>query len=157
LQQHDADLPVGGSECERCGAPFSVAEMVDAAVVVALVLALFVTIGGVLFQGFAPTHENGRPTAGAEFAFRLVIYGLGAAYLFYGELFGEAVGKRMVGIRVVQAETWRRPGLLVAAIRIAAKAVTVATFGVGYAMVLSDPERRALHDRLAGTRVIHSG
>jgi uncharacterized RDD family membrane protein YckC len=34
------------------------------------------------------------------------------------------------------------------------EAMTIATLGVGYIVLVLDPERRALHDRIAGTHVV---
>jgi uncharacterized RDD family membrane protein YckC len=65
---------------------------------------------------------------------------------------GQTIGKMLAGVRVV-GEATERVGLGTAAARAAASAVTALTFGVGYLPALAGRDRRALHDRLAGTRV----
>lgn len=65
---------------------------------------------------------------------------------------GQTIGKMLAGLRVV-GEATRRVALGAAAARAAASVVTLLTFGIGYLPALAGRDRRALHDRLAGTRV----
>ena len=66
---------------------------------------------------------------------------------------GQTVGKMATGIRVV-ADNDRDVELAQAVQRTLAALASVATVGIGFAPVLMGGERRALHDRVAGTRVI---
>ena len=63
---------------------------------------------------------------------------------------GQTVGKRMLGIRVVMESTGLPPGYLVAAHRVAARALFWA-FGF---LALTDPLLRTVYDRSAGTIVV---
>jgi uncharacterized RDD family membrane protein YckC len=65
---------------------------------------------------------------------------------------GQTIGKMLAGVRVV-GETTSRVALGTAAARAAASLVTLLTAGAGYLPALAGRDRRALHDRLAGTRV----
>jgi uncharacterized RDD family membrane protein YckC len=67
---------------------------------------------------------------------------------------GQTVGKMAAGIRVVSdSERAVDPGCAVR--RTMAGAISLLTLGAGFLPVFFGPDRRALHDRLAGTRVIH--
>jgi uncharacterized RDD family membrane protein YckC len=66
---------------------------------------------------------------------------------------GQTVGKMATGIRVV-ADDDREVAAAQAVQRTLAAAASVATVGIGFAPVLLGGERRALHDRVAGTRVV---
>jgi uncharacterized RDD family membrane protein YckC len=66
---------------------------------------------------------------------------------------GQTIGKMAAGVRVVSDRTARVP-LGQAIIRAAAVALTVLSAGVGYLPALVGRDRRALHDRISGTRVL---
>jgi|SoiMethySBSTD1v2_1073268.scaffolds.fasta_scaffold00852_32 uncharacterized RDD family membrane protein YckC len=66
---------------------------------------------------------------------------------------GQTVGKMATGIRVV-ADDDREVAAAQAVQRTLAAVASVATVGIGFAPVLLGGERRALHDRVAGTRVV---
>lgn len=66
---------------------------------------------------------------------------------------GATPGKQLLGLRVVR-EDGSRLGYGRAFLRRAAELVTAMTFGAGYLMIAFHPEKRALHDLIAGTRVI---
>lgn len=62
-------------------------------------------------------------------------------------------GKRLLGLRVVAADG-ARPGVGRAFARQLAGALSWLVLNLGHLMALAGPEHRALHDRLAGTRVL---
>lgn len=66
---------------------------------------------------------------------------------------GQTIGKMMSGIRVVAARG-ERVDIGTATLRALGVFVCVALIGLPYLPVLFSNDRRALHDRLAGTRVI---
>jgi uncharacterized RDD family membrane protein YckC len=78
--------------------------------------------------------------------------------LFYAGYFtgttGQTPGKMVAGLRVVDAQG-RPPGYLRASLRAMAGAAGTALAGLGLIPMALDPARRALHDRLLRTRVIH--
>jgi len=65
-------------------------------------------------------------------------------------------GKRLLGLRV-EAAAGGAPGLRRAALREAASLLSWLTLNLGHALALAAPRRQALHDRIAGTRVVVAG
>jgi uncharacterized RDD family membrane protein YckC len=78
--------------------------------------------------------------------------------LFYAGYFtgttGQTPGKMVTGLRVVDTGG-RPPGYLRAVFRAAAGAAGTLLGGLGLVPMAFDPARRALHDRLLNTRVVH--
>jgi uncharacterized RDD family membrane protein YckC len=78
--------------------------------------------------------------------------------LFYAGYFtgttGQTPGKMLTGLRVVDTGG-RPPGYLRAVFRAAAGAAGTLLGGLGLLPMAFDPARRALHDRLLNTRVVH--
>jgi uncharacterized RDD family membrane protein YckC len=77
-------------------------------------------------------------------------------FLFWGGFWahgGQTLGMRAWRLKLVNDEggpiSWRQ-----AAWRCLAALVSLAALGLGYLWVAIDPQRRAWHDRLSGTRVI---
>ena len=68
-------------------------------------------------------------------------------------LFGQTVGKAIVGIRVVVGEDGAPPSFGVSLLRYVSYFVSCATLGFGYVMAALRHDKRALHDLIAGTRV----
>lgn len=66
---------------------------------------------------------------------------------------GQTIGKMVTGIQVIATKTARVP-LGQAIIRAVSVGLTWLSLGVGYLPALLSGDRRALHDRLAGTRVV---
>ena len=77
----------------------------------------------------------------------------GSYFCVFTTLGGQTVGKMATGIRVV-AEDDRDVEPTRALQRTLATLASFATVGIGFAPVLFAGDRRALHDRLAGTRVV---
>ena len=77
----------------------------------------------------------------------------GSYFCVFTALGGQTVGKMATGIRVV-AENDGDVEPTRALQRTLAALASVATVGIGFAPVLFAGDRRALHDRLAGTRVV---
>jgi uncharacterized RDD family membrane protein YckC len=66
---------------------------------------------------------------------------------------GQTFGKMVFGVRVVD-QTGRPVTTSVALLRAIAYLVSVLPLGLGIIWMFLDSERRALHDRVAGTRVL---
>ena len=77
----------------------------------------------------------------------------GSYFCVFTMLGGQTVGKMATGIRVVD-ENDRDVEPSRAVQRTLAALASVATVGIGFAPVLFAGDRRALHDRVAGTRVV---
>lgn len=118
-----------------------------------------------------------RPsTLSTQLSYSLVVYGLAiVCFWILQATTGATLGKLLVGLRVVSAGDRTRAGLRATGLRTAVFLVGPAIFtfaplliaGSGLvslvgaalwfadcAVLLSDPERRALHDRAAGTLVV---
>lgn len=102
--------------------------------------------------------RRGVPIDSGFFALQLGFFALevlvNASYvIFFLGRYGATLGKMAVKLRVVNPDgsklTWGK-----AVGRYFAEIVSGLTLGIGYIMAGFDPERRALHDRIAATRVI---
>ena len=121
------------------------------------ILLYIVTIGlnlavGLGVAGPAPGQQQDISLALIMMGVNLLI-SLGYPIVFLGK-WGQTLGKMAVGVKVV-SPTGEPIGFGKATGRVLAEILTGFTLGIGYLMVLWDSERRALHDRLAGTRVIN--
>jgi uncharacterized RDD family membrane protein YckC len=70
-------------------------------------------------------------------------------------LTGQTPGMRFMGIRVIDRHG-SAPGLVRSLRRLGGMYLAAIPLGAGFLLVLVDDRRRGLHDRLAGTLVIHS-
>lgn len=71
--------------------------------------------------------------------------------------FGTTPGKYLQGLRVVDHRTGERAALWRLVLRYIGYFLSLLPFGLGFLLVLANRERRALHDYIAGTRVIEVG
>lgn len=164
--RYEVPLPTGGTACVTCGELLSMTDTFAYATVAARISESLIDFGGLLFFVFGfsfllwfgtiwtPTDDHGSPTTTAK-----TIYVTAEAtgifvYFWILESATRTPGARFAGTRLIRERTWDSPGLGTGLIRLLAKVLTIATFGLGLAIMLRDPERRALHDRIAGTRVI---
>lgn len=69
-------------------------------------------------------------------------------------LIGATIGKWMFGLRIVDHRGRSPIGVSRAFLRLAAYSVSSVTLGLGHALMILRPDRRALHDLLAGTWVV---
>ncbi len=72
---------------------------------------------------------------------------------FFVGIWGTTIGKRMVGIKVVN-EFAQPPGFGRAFGRAWGEVFSLLLLGLGYVAALFDRQKRALHDHLCGTRVV---
>lgn len=79
---------------------------------------------------------------------------LGIALMWHTR--GGTPGKLLLGIRVVDARTRGPVSFGQALWRGLACALTLLSLGLGYLWLLLDPKRQTLHDKLAGTLVVHA-
>jgi len=79
-----------------------------------------------------------------------------AGYLVAFTAAGQTLGKMAAGIRVVTAEGARPLGLAQAALRTLAWLLLAVPLGLGLLTAAFAADRRGLHDRFAGTRVIRA-
>ena len=167
LQSTESPLPTGGVLCVACNGQISTSDRIEFAGLGARLLALVIDVSGLLllytvtlvavlpFVRFVPLDEERNPTDEFIFWSLFTAAVLTAVYLAYGDVVGTTLGKKFAGIRIVRRATVRPPGLFFGALRAVAKTLTLATAGLGYLTISKDPEARAPHDVLAGTRVIY--
>jgi uncharacterized RDD family membrane protein YckC len=102
--------------------------------------------------------ETGIVANGTEGRFTLWL--LAGYFLYYALLesspWQATLGKRAIGIKVTNRRG-ERIGFTRAALRFAAKLLSVLTLFVGYCLIAVTARRQALHDLLAGTLVAHDG
>ena len=68
--------------------------------------------------------------------------------------FGTTPGKLLLELRVVDARTGAHPGVVQALIRYIGYLVSALPLGLGFLWAIFDRRHQALHDKLAGTRVV---
>ena len=88
----------------------------------------------------------------------LIPLALGVGALYYVHSWGArgaTVGQRLMGLEVEGEDGTRPPGLSRAFLRLLGYALSACLFGVGFLMIAFSG--RALHDRIAGTRVVKAG
>lgn len=113
---------------------------IDASLVVMLVMVLGRATRGALFS----------PDAAPQDIFVFLAY-----FVAPTGIWGRTLGKWVAGIMVVD-EHGRTPGVAVAISReVAWKVIAYGLAGLGLLWIVFDKERRGLHDRLAGTYVVH--
>lgn len=118
-------------------------------------LLLFV---GFLLLSYSPTDSRGYLTDAAvvwcTIVFIVIIMTLVISHLWFGNATARSPGKRAAGLKIVRFDTGEPVGVTAGLVRTLAQLVTIATFGVPYAIVLFDRRGRTLHDRIAGTLVV---
>ncbi len=70
-------------------------------------------------------------------------------------LFASSIGKAFFGMSIVRTNG-KPMTLFVSFVRFAGYWLSAITFGFGFLWAATDEHRRALHDRLAGTRVVYN-
>jgi uncharacterized RDD family membrane protein YckC len=116
----------------------------------------------ILYLLAAPRHD---PTGTIHAGYNLllgcalmaipVLFGLAYFVVFHACSRGATPGKMLLGLQVT-TEDGRRLGLRRSTLRTFASLLCFASLGLGYVLMLTDRRHRAVHDRLAGTRVIVS-
>lgn len=79
--------------------------------------------------------------------------GMDVLYNFFGVLIGGTIGKRWMGIVVVDGNG-HRPGILQSLIRAVGQVLSSPLFDFGFLIALIRSDSRALHDLMAGTVVV---
>jgi uncharacterized RDD family membrane protein YckC len=98
------------------------------------------------------------PTSGTRALFWLILLiGLVVAIVYFGFTegrTGQTIGKRAVGIRVLDARTGTPIGVGRAIGRFFAKYVSWFVCGLGFLWMLWDPAKQAWHDKMVGSYVV---
>jgi uncharacterized RDD family membrane protein YckC len=112
---------------------------------------LVALISGAIQAGVVAAYPQNSVMLIVAVVIRLALT-FGYPIFFYGK-WGQTLGKMAMKIKVVTPEggpiTYGK-----AAVRVLSEMLSGCILGIGYLMALWDDEKRALHDRLAGTRVV---
>jgi uncharacterized RDD family membrane protein YckC len=112
------------------------------------VLLAWVIVDLVRFRGVGTPHLS-------AIGWRVAAVAAFCAYNVLGWwLFGRTVGKALLGVRV-ETMGGTAPPLWRSCLRMACYPLSALFLGLGFALALVTPQRRALHDLIAGTRVVH--
>jgi uncharacterized RDD family membrane protein YckC len=147
-----AGSPVGEREPACAGAVTRLtAHVVDLAVlsVVSTVGAVAATFLVAVVTGHQLGVAGDRELAGAALVLWWVAY-FGGSWA----LAGRTPGMALLGLRVVRPDG-ARAGLRPSLVRALTFPLSVALLGLGFVGILVHPQRRALHDLLAGTVVVY--
>lgn len=154
LQRLREGMPVPG---ERLYAGFwirLVAKFIDGILIMIpyFGFAFVVGMGGI---AVGSTVRTGTAFLASQLALQLISWTITLAYnSFFVARFSATPGKLAVGIEVVTVDrtplTWKR-----ALARAGGELLSGLTCSIGYLLAAFDDEKRALHDHLCGTRVVH--
>jgi uncharacterized RDD family membrane protein YckC len=143
-----------------------VAKFIDGIILGVFSLILFIPVllmfGGAVStvglgrRGFGDGAMFGPAMVGAFGISRLVLLAVSTFYeVYFLSAHGATPGKMAMGLKVIRADGGPISPMLALA-RHFAEWVSAIIFMIGYIMAAFDPEKRALHDRICETRVIHS-
>jgi uncharacterized RDD family membrane protein YckC len=156
----DVEESVPGGEALRPASPArrAAAWAIDGALVAAVAVAVPALL--LASSGSIPAGEPARVVLGNQLRLILPAEGfVGIVAFVYATvahaLAGATLGKRIARIRVVDAEG-RPPGIACSASRSAWAVASIGLAGAGLIPALVSPSGRALHDLLAGTRVVEA-
>jgi len=121
--------------------------IIDAAALIAGAVAAL----GLSALSLPSTVQTALTAAGAALA---VLWGIGY-FAWFWSAGGQTPGDRVLGLQVIHARTGRPLPLPRATLRVGALALSAIPFCAGFALILFDGRRRALHDRLVGTVVVY--
>lgn len=126
-----------------------VAGAIDIVVVAAMIGGLNWFLGNLedILRPWSNTDLNAVLLAAAPF---LVV----GYFVMFWRFTGQTIGKWTLGLRVVSVDGGEIK-LPRALIRVVGYAISALPFYLGYLQILVDPQRRALHDRLARTAVVY--
>ena len=116
---------------------------------------LFCVAGAVswlLFGHAIPHAPSASPSAFLARTFQQLLPAV--VFIVGWARWGGTPGKLLLELRVVDARSGGRPGWIQAAIRCLGYVVSALPLGLGFVWAAIDRDGRALHDKLAGTRVV---
>ena len=101
-----------------------------------------------------PDALNNQPTTSFKWEMIFELAVLAVTIIFWEKWSGTTPGKRLVGIKIVDAKTLKNISNKQAIIRSLGYIPSTLLLGAGFLMVLFRKDKRALHDLLADTIVI---
>lgn len=128
-----------------------VARIIDTIAVLALFWGIAIVLGMIMFT-------TTQPDSPMLFYWMLIIFALiiivpRTYYIILHKLYGQTVGKKLLGIKVVKTNgeplTWST-----AILREIGEIINAFTIGIGYLLIIFDKEKQGLHDKIANTYVV---
>jgi uncharacterized RDD family membrane protein YckC len=134
------------------GAPAGVSRRAVALILDLLLVGILMRVGFWLAAGLGALAP-GAPVVGQAFALTWLLVTLPAYFVVGHGTAGRTAGKRLLGLRVLDA-SGAPIGYVRAAGRFVATVLAILPLGIGLALAGLRADRRGLHDLLAGTRVV---
>ncbi|HWG10483.1 MAG TPA: RDD family protein [Rhodanobacteraceae bacterium] len=117
-------------------------------------LALWMIAAFVFLYAGGGHYDPRRPGLAARLGLQLVLLAVTAAYFWISwTRIGATIGMRAWKLKLVR-DDGTKPRALQALLRFFLALPSLSLAGVGFWWALFDPQRRTLHDRLCGTRMI---
>jgi uncharacterized RDD family membrane protein YckC len=116
----------------------------------------WIRFGAALIDGIGFTIISFALRAAIGAAGSIVAIVIAIAYFSYfeGSPSGQTIGKKLVGIRVIDFNTGGPIGYGRAAVRYVARILSAIVIFIGYLWMLWDPEKQTWHDKLSGSVVV---
>lgn len=133
-----------------------VARLIDAILLNVIFLAIRIPFGTKLMPTVGANPQAAAAMAGAAVLTSLLGLAAMACYeIFFIAWRGATLGKMLFGLKVIRADG-SKVLMGLSAGRYFATYISTLTIGIGYIIAGFDDQKRALHDRICDTRVIHS-
>ena len=131
-----------------------------AAVVDSMILGIPLLVATLLWGTLALDGGDGGPRSVPEGSLAAVSIGFSllclAYYVFFWGARGATPGKSLLGLSVQTDEGETPIGFQSAVVRVVGYLVSTLMLGLGFVMIAFSDDKRALHDRIAGTRVMRN-
>jgi uncharacterized RDD family membrane protein YckC len=127
-----------------------VAMMIDVIVLMIVIPPVLLWLYGIEY--FDPDVMIRRSMGCVEFLIWYVFPAVAAIVLWKYK--SATPGKMIVGVKIVDARTGKKPSMMQCIVRYFAYFVSTIPFGLGYLWIAFDRRKQAWHDKLAGTVVV---
>ena len=132
------------------------ARLIDAILLNVVFLVIRIPFGAKLMPQVGSSPQAVAAIAGSALLMSLLSFAIMACYeIFFIAKRGATLGKMLFGLKVIRADG-SKVSLGLSAGRYFATFISALTIGIGYIIAGFDDQKRALHDRICETRVIHS-
>lgn len=123
----------------------ALASLIDWLIVVVIAMPVIVVASGAEYFSLDPLRRSG------DLVIALVA---GAAILAFWRAYGATPGKLAVGVRIVDAQSGKRPSTGRLVVRLLCYLLSAAPLYLGFLWIAVDRRKQGWHDKIAGTVVI---